>query len=138
MLLDSRASEALQLAQNSSIAGMTKEVFQMKLKKIQQRAGFIYFASGEFEKAHEMLEAGNVDVREVIALFPGYLPLSSSFVRVPALHGIANVVQLFHGDEQKLKEAKIFLLQFLKVLRESYTNYTSVCYIFMHYIYFKL
>ncbi|XP_046986370.1 transforming growth factor-beta receptor-associated protein 1-like isoform X1 [Schistocerca americana] len=120
LLQDSRVNEALQLAQNSNMSGMTKEMFQMKLRKIEQKCGFIYFANSEFDKAREMFDSGGIDVREVISLFPGFLPSSSNFIRsVPPLHGIADVNQLFHGNEQKLKTAKSFLLHFLRDLRDS-------------------
>lgn len=112
--------EALELAQNANRVGMTKEQFQMMYHKIQQQAAFICFANGEFDKARELFCSGNVDPREVISVFPGLMPPSSTFVRaVPPLHGIADINQLFHGDEEKLSEVKQFLCRFLEDLRET-------------------
>lgn len=112
--------EALELAQNANRVGMTKEQFQKVYHKIQQQAAFIYFSNGEFDKARELFNSGNVDPREVISLFPGLMPPSSTFVRtLPHLHGIADVNQLFHGDEEKLSEARQFLRHFLEDLREA-------------------
>ena len=88
--------------------------------KIQQQAGFIYFSNGDFDKAHELFESGAVDPREVISIFPGLLPPSSAFIRtVPPLHEIADINQLYHGDKEKLNEAKQFLRHFLEDLRDS-------------------
>lgn len=120
LLADSRVNEALELAQNANRIGMTKEQFQKIFNKIQQQAGFIYFSNGDFDKAHELFENGAVDPREVISIFPSLLPPSSIFIRtVPPLHEIADINQLYHGDEGKLTEAKEFLRHFLEDLRES-------------------
>ncbi|XP_069694581.1 transforming growth factor-beta receptor-associated protein 1-like isoform X2 [Periplaneta americana] len=120
LLADSRVEEALELAQNANHFGMTKEQYQKKKKKIQQQAAFIYFSNGDFDKAHELFVSGEVDLREVISLFPNLLPSSSTFVRsIPPLHCIADVNQLFHGDEGKLREAKQFLRNFLEDVRET-------------------
>lgn len=119
LLADSRVEEALELAQNANRVGMTKEQFQKLYHKIQQQAGFIHLSNGEFDKAQELFVSGNVDPREVISIFPGFMPPSSTFIRsIPPLHGIADVIQLFHGDEGKLSEAKQFLRHFLEDLRE--------------------
>jgi hypothetical protein len=120
LLADARVEEALELAQNANRVGITKEQFQKMYHKIQQQAAFIYFSNGEFDKARELFDSGNVDPREVISIFPGLMPPSSTFVRtVPPLHGIADVNQLFHGDEEKLSEVKQFLHHFLEDLRET-------------------
>lgn len=117
--------EALELAQNANRVGMTKEQFQKVYNKIQQQAAFIHFSNGEFDKARELFASGSVDPREVISIFPGLMPPSSSFVRtIPPLHCIADINQLFHGDEGKLSEARQFLRHFLEDLRET----TSVQY----------
>lgn len=120
MLTDARVEEALELAQNANRMGMTKEQFQKIFHKIQQQAAFIYFSNGEFDKARELFGSGDVDPREVISVFPGLMPPSSTFVRtVPPLHGIADVNQLFNGNEEKLSEVKQFLRHFLEDHRET-------------------
>jgi hypothetical protein len=119
--------EALELAQNANRVGMTKEQFQKLYYKIQQQAAFIHFSNGEFDKAQELFVSGSVDPREVISIFPGLMPPSSTFVRsIPPLHGIADVIQLFHGDEGKLSEAKWFLRHFLEDLREKSLQHALV------------
>nr|CAD7446145.1 unnamed protein product [Timema bartmani] len=120
LLLDGKVEEALKLSRNFEPVGMNKEESTKLLQDIYRRAGFIYFSYGDFDKAHELFENGHVDVREIISLFPGFLPSSSNFVRaVPPLHEIADVIQLFASDEIKIKGAKRFLQQFLEYIRES-------------------
>lgn len=127
MLADSRVEEALELAQNANRVGMTREQFQKLYDKIQQQAAFIHFSNSEFDKAQELFVSGSVDPREVISVFPGLMSPSSTFVRsIPPLHGIADVIQLFHGDEGKLSEAKQFLRHFLEELREKSLQHALV------------
>lgn len=127
LLADSRVEEALELAQNANRVGMTKEQYQKVYNKIQQQAAFICFSNGDFGKARELLDSSSVDPREVISLFPGLMPPSSTFVRtIPPLHSIADVSHLFHGDEGKLSEAKQFLRHFLEELHEISLQHTLV------------
>lgn len=127
LLADSRVEEALELAQNANRVGMTKEQYQKVYNKIQQQAAFICFSVGDFGKAQELFDSSNVDPREVISLFPGLMPPSSTFVRtIPPLHSIADVSHLFHGDEGKLNEAKQFLRHFLEELHETSLQHTLV------------
>jgi len=106
---------------------MTKEQYQKVYNKIQQQAAFICFSNGEFGKARELFDSSSVDPREVISLFPGLMPPSSTFVRtIPPLHSIADVSHLFHGDEGKLSEAKQFLRHFLEELHETSLQHTLV------------
>ncbi|XP_066995580.2 transforming growth factor-beta receptor-associated protein 1 [Anabrus simplex] len=127
LLADERVDEALELARYASPIGMDKDKFRRMYLKIKQKAGFIYFSKCDFDKAREMFETGRVDVREVISLFPGLMPLSSTFIRaVSPLHGIADVFQLYHGDEAKLKDAKRFLLHFLRDIRENNSSNYAV------------
>ena len=127
MLADSRAEEALELAQNANRVGMTKEQYQKLYHKIQQQAAFIYFSNGEFVKARDLFDSSSVDPKEVISLFPGLMPPSSTFVRtIPPLHSIADVSHLFRGDAEKLSEAKLFLRHFLEDLHETSLEHALV------------
>ncbi|GLH03240.1 Transforming growth factor-beta receptor-associated protein 1 [Gryllus bimaculatus] len=120
LLADERVDEALNLAKNARPVDLSKEQFHRIYRKIQQQAAFIYFAKCDFDKARELFKCSKVDVREIISLYPAFLPLSSSFNRaVPPLHGIADVVQLYHGDKTKVKNAQNFLLHLLRDMRES-------------------
>lgn len=125
LLANSRVEEALELAQNANRVGMKKEQYQKVYHKIQQQAAFICFSSGKFGKARELFDSSSVDPREVISLFPGLMPPSSTFVRtIPPLHSIADVSHLFRGDEGKLSEAKQFLRHFLEDLHETSLPHT--------------
>lgn len=120
LLTDERVDEALDLARNARPVGLSKEQFHRIYRKIQQRAGFIYFSKCEFDKARDLFQSSKVDIREIISLFPNLMPLSSSFNRaVPPLHGIADVVQLYHADKTKIKDAQSFLMNFLRDVRET-------------------
>jgi hypothetical protein len=127
LLADSRVEEALELAQNANRVGLTKEQYHKMYNKIQQQAAFICFSNGEFSKARVLFDSSSVDPREVISLFPGLMPPSSTFVRtIPPLHSIADVSHLFHGDDGKLGEAKQFLRRFLEELHETSLQQTLV------------
>jgi len=60
--------------------------------RVMQQAGFMYLKEGNFMKAEEMMLKGRTDVREVISLYPGLLPVTSKFVRsLPPLHTIPDI-----------------------------------------------
>ncbi|KAF4527983.1 hypothetical protein B566_EDAN016638 [Ephemera danica] len=118
LLSDNRVDEALDLAQNSNHAGFTRDQYEQLYKSFQKQAAFIYFSMEEFEKARAMFISSDVDIREVISLFPSLLPQDSNFTRsVPPLHKIADVEQLFHRNATKLKQANMFLQQLLEEIR---------------------
>jgi len=139
LLADGRVEEALSLAEK---AGRGKPETDLSRKLVQNQVAFVYFSRLEMEKAQELFIEGEIDVRELISLFPGLLAASSSklphclpnlfrgpkiialsvlaFVRaVPPLHNIADVVQLFGGDAEKIVLAKQFLLHFLQMAYHS-------------------
>ncbi|GIY91426.1 transforming growth factor-beta receptor-associated protein 1 [Caerostris extrusa] len=95
LLNDKKVTEALELAKYSNKAGLSKEQFRNVYQKIQQQAGFIEFSLLHFEEAKELFLEGQLDVRELISLFPDLLPASSSFIRRnPPLHDIGNVSEM--------------------------------------------
>ncbi|XP_063219763.1 transforming growth factor-beta receptor-associated protein 1-like isoform X2 [Bacillus rossius redtenbacheri] len=120
LLLDGKVDEALNLTEEVDMARLSKNEIDHIVCEVYHKAAFIYFSRGDFDKALRLFQSGNIDVREVISLYPGLLPASTSFVRsVPPLHTIADVNQLFGGDQLKLKEAKMFLQNFLENARDT-------------------
>lgn len=57
---------------------------------------------------------GQLDVRELISLYPLLLPASSSFTRChPPLHEFADLNHLAQGDQEKVLLCKKFLISYL-------------------------
>lgn len=89
-------------------------------KRILQQAGFIQFAQLQFLEAKELFRSGQLDVRELISLYPFLLPTSSSFIRShPPLHEYADLNQLTQGDQEKMTKCKRFLMSYLNEVRST-------------------
>lgn len=57
---------------------------------------------------------GQLDVRELISLYPLLLPTSSVFTRChPPLHEFADLNHLAQGDQEKVLRYKKFLISYL-------------------------
>lgn len=64
--------------------------------------------------------SGQLDVRELISLYPLLLPTSSSFTRShPPLHEFADLNQLTQGDQDKVAKCKRFLMSYLNEVRST-------------------
>ncbi|BFZ03909.1 hypothetical protein BsWGS_06947 [Bradybaena similaris] len=118
LLADKRVQEALDLARNANKTGMTRDKFLKMFKRIQQQAAFIEFSQQHLEEAGQLFQEGAIDVREIISLYPHYLPTNANFTRsVPPLHEIADINQLSRSDEQVKAAYKHFLQSFLEDIR---------------------
>ncbi|XP_064600183.1 transforming growth factor-beta receptor-associated protein 1-like [Liolophura sinensis] len=118
LLADKRVAEALELTKNAKKTGLSREKFMRLFRRIQQQAAFIEFSQQHFEEARELFKGGQIDVREVLSLYPKMLPSSSNFARaVPPLHDIADLNQLTKGDIEVMKEYKYFLRSYLEEIR---------------------
>ncbi|XP_053384249.1 transforming growth factor-beta receptor-associated protein 1-like [Mercenaria mercenaria] len=118
LLADKRTQEALDLAKNANHAGLTKDKFLKIYRRIQQQAAFIEFSQRNFDEAQDLFKSGQVDIREVISLYPRLMPSSSSFQRsMPGLHEIADINQLARGDQNVISQYKTFLITYLEDIR---------------------
>ena len=64
--------------------------------------------------------SSQLDVRELISLYPFLLPTSSSFTRShPPLHEYADLNQLTQGDQEKMAKCKRFLMSYLNEIRST-------------------
>ncbi|XP_070654491.1 transforming growth factor-beta receptor-associated protein 1 isoform X1 [Bos indicus] len=89
-------------------------------RRILLQAGFIQFAQLQFLEAKELFRSGQLDVRELISLYPLLLPTSSSFTRShPPLHEFADLNQLTQGDQDKVAKCKRFLMSYLNEVRST-------------------
>ncbi|OBS79910.1 hypothetical protein A6R68_21890, partial [Neotoma lepida] len=89
-------------------------------RRILQQAGFIQFAQLQFLEAKELFRSSQLDVRELISLYPFLLPTSSSFIRShPPLHEYADLNQLTQGDQEKMAKCKRFLMSYLNEVRST-------------------
>ncbi|XP_053240222.1 transforming growth factor-beta receptor-associated protein 1 isoform X3 [Podarcis raffonei] len=119
LLASHRVEEALVLAKGAR-RNIPKEKFQVMYKRILQQAGFIQFAQLQFLEAKELFRGGQLDVRELISLYPFLLPSSSSFMRThPPLHEYADLNQLTQGDQEKMAKCKQFLMSYLNEVRST-------------------
>ncbi|XP_015670729.1 transforming growth factor-beta receptor-associated protein 1 [Protobothrops mucrosquamatus] len=119
LLGSQRVEEALVLAKGAE-RNIPKEKFQTMYKRILQQAGFIQFAQLQFLEAKELFRSSQLDVRELICLYPLLLPTSSSFMRShPPLHEYADLNQLTQGDQEKMIKCKQFLMTYLSEVRST-------------------
>ncbi|XP_006883903.1 PREDICTED: transforming growth factor-beta receptor-associated protein 1 [Elephantulus edwardii] len=119
LLASHRVEEALVLAKGAR-RNIPKEKFQVMYRRILQQAGFIQFAQLQFLEAKELFRGGQLDVRELISLYPFLLPTSSSFTRShPPLHEYADLNQLTQGDQEKMAQCKRFLMSYLNEVRST-------------------
>ncbi|XP_054977969.1 transforming growth factor-beta receptor-associated protein 1 [Sorex araneus] len=119
LLASRRVEEALVLAKGAR-RNIPKEKFQVMYRRILQQAGFIQFAQLQFLEAKELFRSGQLDVRELISLYPFLLPTSSSFTRShPPLHEYADLNQLTQGDQEKVAKCKRFLMSYLNEVRST-------------------
>ncbi|XP_041935872.1 transforming growth factor-beta receptor-associated protein 1 homolog [Alosa sapidissima] len=119
LLAGNRVEEALTLTEGAQ-RNIPKDRFQILHKRILQQAGFIQFGQLQFLEAKEHFRKGQLDVRELISLYPMLLPASSSFTRChPPLHPFADLNQLTQGDQEKAQRCKRFLISYLHEVRSS-------------------
>ncbi|KAL2087451.1 hypothetical protein ACEWY4_016279 [Coilia grayii] len=117
LLAGNRVEEALTLTEGAR-RNIPKDRFQILHKRILQQAGFIQFGQLQFLEAKEHFRKGQLDVRELISLYPLLLPASSSFTRChPPLHPFADLNQLTQGDQEKAQSCKRFLISYLHEVR---------------------
>ncbi|XP_061619004.1 transforming growth factor-beta receptor-associated protein 1 homolog [Phyllopteryx taeniolatus] len=113
LLASCRVEEALVLTEGAK-RNIPKEKFLVLHKRILQQAGFIQFGQLQFVEAKEHFRKGQLDVRELISLYPLLLPASSSFTRChPPLHEFADLNHLAQGDHKKVMKCKKFLISYL-------------------------
>lgn len=118
LLADKRVTEALDLAKNANKSGLSRDKINKIYKRFQQQAAFIEFSQQKFEEALELFKSGETDAREVICLYPKFLPSNSSFTRcAPPLHEIADINQLCRGNEDLILQYKDFLCSYLEEIK---------------------
>lgn len=119
LLASHRVEEALILTEGAQ-RNIPKDKFQILHKRILQQAGFIQFGQLQFLEAKEHFRKGQLDVRELISLYPLLLPSSSSFTRChPPLHEFADLNHLAQGDQEKVQRCKKFLISYLGEVRST-------------------
>lgn len=117
LLVSHRVEEAMTLTEAAQ-RNIPKEKYQKLHKRILQQAGFIHFGQLRFLEAKEHFRKGQLDVRELISLYPLLLPASSSFTRChPPLHEFADLNHLTQGDKEKVQHFKRFLISYLHEVR---------------------
>uniref|UniRef100_A0A3P9QBZ3 Transforming growth factor, beta receptor associated protein 1 n=1 Tax=Poecilia reticulata TaxID=8081 RepID=A0A3P9QBZ3_POERE len=119
LLASRRVEEALVLTEGAQ-RNIPKDKFQVLHRRILQQAGFIKFGQLQFLEAKEHFSKGELDVRELISLYPLLLPASSSFMRChPPLHEFADLNHLAQGDQEKVLRCKKFLISYLGEVRST-------------------
>ncbi|XP_060682002.1 transforming growth factor-beta receptor-associated protein 1 homolog [Hemiscyllium ocellatum] len=119
LLTSQRVEEALLLTRGAR-RNIPKEKFQGMYRRILQQAGFIQFGQLQFLEAKELFRNGQLDVRELMSLYPLLLPSTSTFIRShPPLHEYADLNQLMQGDQEKITKCKRFLMSYLNEIRST-------------------
>ncbi|XP_043926934.1 transforming growth factor-beta receptor-associated protein 1 [Protopterus annectens] len=119
LLVSHKVEEALVLAKGAR-KNIPKDKFQVMYRRILQQAGFIQFAQLQFLEAKELFRKSQLDVRELISLFPLLMPSTSMFTRShPPLHEYADLNQLTQGDQEKITKCKHFLMSYLNEVRST-------------------
>ncbi|XP_020385326.2 transforming growth factor-beta receptor-associated protein 1 homolog [Rhincodon typus] len=119
LLTSQRVEEALLLTRGAR-RNVPKEKFQGMYRRILQQAGFIQFGQLQFLEAKELFRNGQLDVRELMSLYPLLLPSTSTFIRShPPLHEYADLNQLMQGDQEKITKCKRFLMSYLNEIRST-------------------
>ncbi|CAL8362400.1 unnamed protein product [Gadus morhua 'NCC'] len=117
LLSGDRVEEALVLTEGAQ-PNIPRDRFQILHRRILQQAGFIQFGQLQFQEAQEYFRKGELDVRELISLYPLLLPPTSSFTRChPPLHPFADLNHLAQGDLEKVLRCKRFLISYLGSVR---------------------
>ncbi|XP_048388257.1 transforming growth factor-beta receptor-associated protein 1 homolog isoform X2 [Stegostoma tigrinum] len=119
LLTSQRVDEALLLTRGAR-RNIPREKFQGMYRRILQQAGFIQFGQLQFLEAKELFRNGQLDVRELMSLYPLLLPSTSTFIRShPPLHEYADLNQLMQGDQEKITKCKRFLMSYLNEIRST-------------------
>ncbi|KAK6486747.1 transforming growth factor-beta receptor-associated protein 1-like [Huso huso] len=119
LLASQRVEEAIVLAEGAQ-RNIPKEKFLVMYRRILQQAGFIQFGQLQFLEAKDNFRKGQLDVRELISLYPLLLSSTSTFTRShPPLHEFADLNHLTQGDQEKITKCKRFLISYLKEIRST-------------------
>lgn len=119
LLASHRVEEALILTEGAR-RNIPKDKFQVLHKRILQQAGFIQFGQLQFLEAKDHFSKGQLDVRELISLYPLLMPSTSTFTRChPPLHEFADLNHLAQGDQEKVQRCKRFLISYLGEVRST-------------------
>mmetsp|Transcript_25377 Transcript_25377/g.76453 ORF Transcript_25377/g.76453 Transcript_25377/m.76453 type:complete len:901 (+) Transcript_25377:89-2791(+) len=122
LLMEHRVEEALQLADvqyNHINVDLDADEFARQregMLALQRRAGLTYLKMNRFADGFDLLAASNADPREMIALFPGLLPRSSSYNPSVSTTGILDIGQVVKTKEDR-RNAQRALTTFLEVVR---------------------
>jgi len=124
LLEDGRVDEALDLAQNSRSPSSASSSGLSVLNRVRLKAGFFRFKDMKFDDAKQLFCEGELDVCELISLFPLLLPADSDFSRsVPPLHEIADISQVAKNDLKMMTAYMKFLMEYLEAMRPAvHTN----------------
>lgn len=116
MLMNAKkVEEAVALAKVAMQTEIGSSKDEQLLVRVQQQAGFVYLSEGKYEKASEMMQLGNLDVRELIALFPGFLPARSQFKsQIPGMEHLKDITHLAQDDTEIINNSKQFLQEYLE------------------------
>lgn len=114
LLNQSKVDEAMELAKAFRKC-MSRDKYQGMMSRIYKRAGFVHFRNLFFDAAEAMFTLGRIDAREIIVLYPGLLPDSSTVRNSSDLHSITNIHDMCHHDNVKIQECEEFLASYLQL-----------------------
>ncbi|XP_046859685.1 transforming growth factor-beta receptor-associated protein 1-like isoform X2 [Xenia sp. Carnegie-2017] len=124
LLKTKKVEEAIRLAKVAMQTELGSSRDKHLLSRTQQEAGLIYLMEGKYTQALELMHQGNVDVRELIAIF-SELRCSNSLFK-PQIPGIDKIRQLISTDADMEKKIKIFVLEYLEESKGSEKVYNLI------------
>ncbi|XP_062503834.1 transforming growth factor-beta receptor-associated protein 1-like [Corticium candelabrum] len=121
-----RLSEGLLLARVGFASCLDEAQQRLKMRQCEQQVGFAFLADGEFEQAVDHFKEGEVDVRELICLFPDLKPQNFDFhseAQERGLHSCSDIKTIVKKDKKMLANAKHFLRDYLCDVRTKPSTY---------------
>ncbi|XP_065844821.1 transforming growth factor-beta receptor-associated protein 1-like [Oscarella lobularis] len=115
-----KIAEGLQLAKVGFGLSLDEAQQRQKIQEVEQQAGFAYLSAGDFDSAAKHLREGDVDVRELVALYPKLLPRKFKFTSSlyeDKNHLISDIESIVKGNPAMEAKANEFLMNYLADIR---------------------
>ena len=87
-----RVEEAIKLFKTSIPASSPLELKESIMREIQKAAGIVLFSNLKFSASIDFLKKSDIDVREIISLFPGFLPKGYQYTPRHQLESLESLI----------------------------------------------
>jgi hypothetical protein len=121
-----RIPEGLLLAQVGFASSLDEAQQRQNMRLVEQQAGFAFLADGLMEQASDHFKEGDVDVRELICLFPDLKPQNFTFhssAEEQGLHNFSDINSMAKNNKAFLANARTFLRDYLADVRNKSSTF---------------